>query len=402
MKFSDFFLISLGSLKRRRLRSWLTMIGIFIGIVAVVTLISLGQGLEAVVIGQFSIAGTDLIQIQASGTGNGPPGAGVIKHLTTKNLEAIEKVPGIKYAIGRLVEPGMVEFNNKANLRYVASISKDAKENELANLEAEQGRLLKGDDIGRVMVGSEFSDPEAFGKPVAVGSRITVNNRQFQVVGILKKKGSFVTDTTVDMTYTDMKELFDTGDNLDIIGVKVQEGVDISDVKARIEKVLRKERDVKLGEEDFSVQTNENALKNLKSTLFAVQLFVYIIAFISIVVGGIGIMNTMYTSVLERTREIGIMKAIGAKNSTIFGLFFIESGLLGTVGGLVGITVGVLLAKGMEFVGRIALKSSLLRADIQIWVLVGALIFSFVVGTVSGILPAMQASKMNPVDALKE
>ena len=157
-----------------------------------------------------------------------------------------------------------------------------------------------------------------------------------------------------------------------------------------------------MGEEDFLVQSNIQALESLDSTLFGVQLFVYIIALISIIVGGIGIANTMYTSVLERTNDIGIMKAIGATNKMIFTLFFIESGLLGTIGGVIGIIVGVSIAQIATFVGRTVLETSLLSAATSPWLIFGALAFSFTVGTFSGLMPAIKASRLQPVEALRQ
>ena len=128
----------------------------------------------------------------------------------------------------------------------------------------------------------------------------------------------------------------------------------------------------------------------------------YIIAGISLVVGGIGIMNTMYTSVVERTKEIGIMKSIGAKNSTIFTLFFIESGLLGAVGGIVGALIGAGIALLVAFIGSLALGSDLISAHISPYLIIGAVLFAFIVGSFFGSLPAIQASKLNPVDALRK
>ncbi len=172
-------------------------------------------------------------------------------------------------------------------------------------------------------------------------------------------------------------------------------------MQENIEKLMRKERDVDKGEEDFTVQTPQAVLAQVNSTLFAVQLFVYVIAAISILVGGIGIMNTMFTSVLERTKEIGIMKSIGARNSTIFSLFFIESGLIGSIGGILGAIIGISTAMGLAFVGRLALGSELIRADISIWLIVGSIFGAFLLGSIFGVIPAINASKLHPVDALR-
>ena len=125
------------------------------------------------------------------------------------------------------------------------------------------------------------------------------------------------------------------------------------------------------------------------------------IAAISLLVGGIGIMNTMYTSVLERTREIGTMKAVGAKNSDILFLFLFESGLLGLVGGAIGVGIGLGLGKTAEYIATVQLGTNLLQASTDSWLIFGALLFSFIIGALSGVLPAMQASKLKPVDALR-
>ena len=200
----------------------------------------------------------------------------------------------------------------------------------------------------------------------------------------------------------DVTDIFPDDGTTDIIAVKVKDAKQISSVKASVEKLLRKERNVKTGEEDFTVSTPEQALRSLNSALFAVQLFVYIIAGISLAVGGIGIMNTMYTSVLERTKQIGIMKAIGARNSVIFILFFIESGFLGLVGGILGVIFGASLAYGLAFLGSVFLGSDLIRAEISLFLIVGSLVFSFVLGTFFGVLPAYRASRLAPVEALRK
>ena len=221
-------------------------------------------------------------------------------------------------------------------------------------------------------------------------------------MGILEKKGSFMFDQAVLVNEQSMFDFLDTDeDEVDIIAIKVKDENQINDIQEKVERLLRKERDVDEGEEDFEVQSPQAALDSLKSTLFAINLFIYIIAGISLLVGGIGIMNTMYTAVLERRKEIGIMKSIGARNSTIFTLFFIESGFLGMVGGIVGIILGMILAYGLAAIGRIALGSELIQASIGLSLIIGALLFSFILGTIFGVLPAIQASKQNPVDSLR-
>jgi len=400
----DYFKLILGNFKKRRLRSWLTMIGIFIGIAAVVSLIGLGEGLRVAIMGQFSFLGSDLLTIQASGLQYGPPGTGTITPLTDDLADKIEKVDGVEAVINRYVESGTLEFNDRQaiGLAYSVASGEDRKIiiNAL-NMKAIQGRLLKDGDQRKLILGSNFANDDIFGKPISAGDRVLINDIQYEVVGILERKGNFMIDNAVAINEEQMLEDFGDDGGVDIIMVKVYNPNQINRIKEDIERVLRKERDVKEGEEDFTIETPQQVLDSLNSAIFAVQLFVYIIAGISLVVGGIGITNTMYTAVLERTKEIGIMKAIGARNSSIFSIFALESGLLGTVGGLIGIILGLTFAYGLAFLGKQFLGSGLIQAHVSFFLILGSLAFSFFVGLIAGLLPAYQASQMQPVDALR-
>lgn len=401
----DHIVISVRSLSKRRLRSWLTMIGIFIGIAAVVSLIGLGEGLRSAVISQFSFLGSDVLSIEASGLSfAGPPGTGTVAPLTNDLADKISKVNSVEAAFNRYIDSTTMEFNNKQTIGFTGSVpeGEDRKVFEqMVNLKVKEGRLLKDADSKKIVLGNNFLNDDMFGKGVKAGDRVLLNDIVFEVVGILEKKGSFIFDSVVLVNEKTMLDLLRKDDNVNVIAVKVKNQNEIAQVKESIEKLLRKERDVKKGEEDFIVQSPQKILETLNSTLFAVQLFVYIIAAISLAVGGIGIMNTMYTAVLERTKEIGIIKSIGGKNSDVFVLFFIESGLLGMVGGIIGIILGLLFAYGLSFAGRILLNSDLIQASISPFLVIGALAFSFILGSVFGTFPALQASKLQPVEALR-
>lgn len=403
----DYFRFSLRNLMRRRLRSWLTMIGIIIGITAVVSLIGMGQGLQAAITSQFGDLGTDKITVVASG-GFGPPGTGVVNPLTRSNLDKIIKINGVKAAAGRLVRPGKMEFNRIVSFEYAVSIPNDDPDarrliERTFNLVARDGRLLRNTDQNKVVVGSMLGDDKAgFGKPIIAGSKVKLQDKDFTIIGVLKPQGNFVMDSAVIMNEDDMRDLFDVpSDEYDVIAIQIDSGADLDKIQKDIEKVMRKDRDVKKGEEDFEVKTPQQILGQVNSTLFAVQLFVYIIAGISILVGGIGIMNTMFTSVIERTRDIGIMKSIGARNSSIFILFFIESGLLGSVGGIIGAGMGLLLANGLALAGKIALGADLIQAHVSIWLLLSTVLGSFLLGSIFGTIPAYNASRLRPIDALR-
>jgi putative ABC transport system permease protein len=269
------------------------------------------------------------------------------------------------------------------------------------NLKAEQGRLLRDGDTRKVVLGNNFASDEIFGKPIESGDRVLLSDIQYEVVGILEKKGNFMVDNAVAINEEQMLEDFGGEDEVDVILVVVRDPDEINQVQTEIERLLRKERDVEEGEEDFSVQSPQQILDSLDSALFAVQLFVIIIASISLLVGGIGIMNTMYTAVVERTKDIGIMKAIGARNKTIFTLFALESGFLGMAGGIIGLILGLILAYGLAFLGRQFLGPDLIMASVSFTLIFGSLMFSFVIGLIAGLVPAYQASRMQPVEALR-
>jgi len=404
---ADYFRIAFRNLSRRRLRSWLTLIGIIIGITSVVALIGLGQGLETAITGIFGTLGTDLLTITAEG-GFGPPGTNVQNPLTKENLDDISKIRGVNMAAGRLIETGRLEFNEKVLVGAAASLPEgDGRKLliEKIGLEAEEGRILKEGERGKVLIGNNLGseDLETYlGKRMAPGQQVRIEGDAYEIVGILEKQGSPLFDNMVMMNEDDLRQTFGVDPDIyDIIVAQVENTDDIVQVRQSIERYLRKERDVDVGEEDFSVQTPEGNLADVNSVLTGVQIFVYVIAGISIVVGGFGVMNTMFTSVLERTRDIGIMKSIGAKNINIFYLFFVESGLIGMVGGIIGAILGISIASAVAAVGRSALGTDLIQTDISVWLVAGSIGGSFLLGSIFGIIPAIKASGMHPVDALR-
>lgn len=402
---SDFFLFSLKNLRTRKVRSWLTLLGIFIGIAAVVSLIGLGEGLRSAITGQFGFLGADVLSVQAQGINfAGPPGTGVATPLKDDLINKIAQVDGVEASFNRYIEGAPIEFNDRQIIGFLASIPEgnDRKVFEMmVNLKTSSGRLLKDGDNKRILVGADFAEEDTFGKGIRVGDKILVKETPFEVVGILEKKGSFIFDGAFYLNENALLDLFGDTGTTDIIAVKVKDEQLVNQVQADLERLLRKERDVKEGEEDFVVESPQATLDSLNSILFGVQLFIYVIAGISLLVGGLGIMNTMYTSVLERTKEIGVMKSIGARNSNVFLLFFIESGMLGMVGGVIGILLGLALAYGLAAIGKLALGSDLIQAQVSVSLVLGSLAFSFGLGTFFGVLPAYRASKLTPVESLR-
>jgi putative ABC transport system permease protein len=194
--------------------------------------------------------------------------------------------------------------------------------------------------------------------------------------------------------------IFNNSKSYSLIYAEIQSGFTADEVAATVEKNLRHLRNEKVGEEDFTVSTPEQLSQTVQSVFGVIQGFLIGIAAISLLVGGVGIMNSMYTSVLERTKEIGVMKAIGARNEHVLMLFLFESGMLGLIGGAAGALLGITLAEAVQFIAAQA-GYGILKASISVELIGGALLFSFVIGALSGALPARRASQMNPVDALR-
>jgi len=402
----DFVVLAYKNLRRRGLRSYLTLLGIFIGIAVVVVLVSLGDGLRMAVNAQFNVGSTQVLTVQAGGlTGYGPPGSGVVTPLTKEDADAIEKINNVEMVIPRNLAALKAEFNNKLSVSYAATLPKGKNRDlifETLDLEVQYGQKLKDTDTNKVVLGNDFLDKDknGFGKAMKVGDKIVLNEKEFRVTGILAKKGSFIMDKIILMDEDELRALIGESDKVDIIAVRVNSKDAMDQVKTDIEKLLRQRRNVKEGEEDFSVSTPQAMLATVNQVLLGVQIFIVIIALISIVVGAIGIVNTMTTSVLERKKEIGIMKAIGAKNSDIFLQFFVEAGMLGLIGGILGIIAGTILG----YIGGLGINSfigSTMRPNIDFTFLVLVLAGSFSVGAIAGISPAMKAAKQRPVEALR-
>jgi len=381
------------------------MLGIFIGVSLVVALVSLGQGMQNAINTQFASVGVDKIIIQPTSPGFGPPGQDAAGNLTEKDLKIVEQTPGIKAAAGRILLSAKIEFNKEIKVNFVASMPKEqaarALLEESQNMKIQKGRMLKQGDSGKAVIGDNYATKKIFDKNIQLGSKITVEGKQFEVIGILKKDGNPMRDELVMLNEEDVNEI-SSKEDYSAIFAQVQEGSDINLVAEKLTRSLRRRKGQKEGFEDFEVQTSQEMIESFNNILSIIQIFVIGIAAISIIVGGIGIMNTMYTSVLERTKEIGVMKAIGARNRDIMGLFLIESGMLGVTGGLIGLAIGIGFSLIVEFGAKAALGTNLISAQFPLYLIIGTLIFSFIIGAISGVLPAMQASRMKPVDALRK
>ncbi|RME54322.1 ABC transporter permease [Candidatus Woesearchaeota archaeon] len=391
----DYFAFAVSSIKHRQLRSWLTILGIVVGIAAIVALITVSQGLENAINAQFEQMGSNRLFIA-------PGGANLanfnMKGLTTKDYDVVKALPGVEWVSPYLNVQANAEFaNKKAFVNNIFGIKPELMQKTWQDFdfELEDGTMFTGNEKYDVVIGYDVAH-EFFDRDVKVGNLIKIKGVKFKVKGIVEQIGSPDDDQSITMPIETVRELFDKPDEISIIDLKAQEGVDINVLAARVERALERSRK----DDDFEVLTPDQLLEQFGDVLKIVQIILGGIAAISLIVGGVGIMNSMYTNVLERTREIGIMKSIGATSKDIMWIFLFESGIMGAIGGLLGVLLGSMIA---ITVGKVAEQQGfqLLKIIIDYKLIIFAALFSFVVGALSGYLPAKQAAKLNPVDSLR-
>ncbi len=390
---TEYFFLAVNSITHRKLRSWLTIIGIIIGVAAIISLIMISRGLQNSIEKQFEQFGTNRILISSKGFQG--PGT-VSEGLTTKDVDTLKKISELKYVVPAIFRQAEVINNKKTRFTLIGAIpAKDYLEVfGDSGIEVQKGRVIKSDDKYSSVIGARVAR-EMFDKELRIGNKIEISKKDFKIIGIWEETGNSQDDNNINIPLEAAREIFNEPEHVDTIIAQAKSDVNIESLQKKIEKELKQKRD----DTNFQVLTAAQIVEQINDVLGIVQVVLVGIAMISLIVGAIGILNSMYTSVLERTKDIGIMKAVGARNSDILKIFLIESGLMGFVGGIFGIILGIAVAL---IVGEIASNSGfLLLVKIEIPLLLYGLLFSFLVGMISGTLPAYQASKLKPVDALR-
>jgi putative ABC transport system permease protein len=402
---TDYIKIPFLEIKRRKLRSWLTLIGIIIGISTVTSLITLGQGLENSITEQFQQLGNDKLFINAKGNTLTPGLSIDAVKITNDDLEVVRRTPGVKKATGMIFTTAKIEYNDNVRYFIVSGMPTNPEERELIgesqNFKIMKGRSFEKGENNKVVLGYEYSNKELFEQAVNLGDKIKILDKEFKVIGFLEKIGSPPDDRSVMVSLDTYHEIFGSDDELGILVAQAQPGENIDNVAKDIRKSLRKHRDLDKDNEDFTVETPGQLLETFAIVLNIVQAVLIGIAAISLAVGGVGITNTVYTSVLQRTKEIGVMKAVGAKNSQIMALFVVESGFYGLGGGIVGAAIGFGFAKTVELLFVTFIGPAFLSIKLDFIFIAGVLTFSFILGCVAGVVPSYRASKLKPVDALR-
>ena len=389
----DYFLMAVHSIRHRKLRSWLTVVGIIIGVAAIISLITLSRSLESTLEQEFETFGANRIFI----SGKGFQGPGTQSNgLTAKDVETIEKISGFEYVSPGIFRNAEIKYKEETSFTLIGGLPAEQYEDFYADggIKIGEGRAIKENEKYVATIGSRAAK-KMFSKELSVGSKIKINKIEFKIVGILEEIGNSQDDNQINIPLPAAREIFNEPESVDSIIAHVKSASDIPALQEKIEKELKRKR----GDTSFEVFTASQILGQIQQILGIMQIVLVGIAAISLLVGAIGIMNSMYTSVVERTKEIGIMKSIGARNSDVLQIFLMEAGLIGLVGGLLGTALGTGMALA---IGPFAKEAGFpLIIKIEISVLALGLVFAFVVGVLSGILPAHQASKLKPVDALR-
>lgn len=391
-RFLESFSMSVGAIKAHKLRSFLTMLGIIIGIASVVCVVALAKGSQEKILNEINKVGTSTIMLNP-GKAPGDPNKNKIKKFTLDDAELLSKLEFVDYATPTVSQSGLLVYSNQnanANLRA-------GSENylKITGVKVVLGRDFSSDDIKNsesVIIIDTDVKSSFFGQNDPIGKTILFNKKPFKIIGVAKKdEGAFGSENlTVYMPYSTAVNKI-TGDrNLRSITVKLKSNVNAQLAESTIKEVMS----VKRGDSDFYTRNSDTIMQTIKSTTDAMSLLISGIALISLMVGGIGVMNIMLVSVFERTKEIGIRMAIGAKSKDIMIQFLIEAVLLCAIGGAIGVGLAYLIGYIFNMFGA---SFKMIFSTTSIFIALGV---SSLIGIIFGYMPARNAARLNPIDAL--
>jgi len=343
----EIIIYSLKNLWSKKSRSFLTILSIFIGITTIFVFISFGWGLYDYTNSFVTSSTVDKLIIQAKGVG--VPGLDTTFKLTEDDVKAVEKSAGVYEATGAYFKVAEVTQNSEKIYTFVVTMNpKNSLMNEMYNIKIDKGRELRSEDEAKAVLGYNYQIPDKiFSKAYEINDNIEVQGKNLKVIGFYESIGNPPDDANIYIVNDYIDELYPQENNS--FGMIIARA-DINRLDwaiENVEKSLRKSRDLEKGKEDFFVQSFDDLLGAYSDVLNIIIGFIILIALISVLVSAINTANTMVTSVIERIREIGVMKSIGAKNSEIFKIFLIESSFLGLIAGIIGVSFGWIITVGI-------------------------------------------------------
>ncbi|MBR1420655.1 MAG: ABC transporter permease [Selenomonadaceae bacterium] len=403
MLFMESFEMAITALTANKLRSLLTMLGIIIGVGAVIAMVSVGMGVRKNVTDSIASLGSNMLIVMPGSSNRGGPrgAAGSMQTLKLDDAEAIKKkIKNIDYVSPTVSNSYQIVNGNQNWNSSVTGVVPEYM--AIQSLKVSSGSFITDDDLtkrNRVAVIGTTVASNLFGSENPVGKNIRVNNSPFKVVGVLESKGQSSVgqdqDDVVIVPLTTAQERLLGITYIRSINVQVSESSKMDQVQSEIETLLRQRHKITGGkEDDFNVRNLTSLMETMTQTTTMITLLLGSIAGISLVVGGIGIMNIMMVSVTERTREIGIRKALGATFQNIMTQFLIESIVISVIGGLIGIVLGIGISKLIAQFGNFTTVVTMLPIIVSFF-------FSVGIGLFFGIYPARKAAKLDPIEALR-
>ncbi len=407
-RFSSLLSTAWTSVAAHKLRSFLTILGVVIGISAVIILMSIGKGTESRMLSNFTSLGTNLVFVQPGSTSSAGvrTGFGSATTLTLEDAEAIASDIANVDAVAPYSQTGMQVIAGSQNMNVrVTGVTPEYQ--QVYNITVSEGDFFSQYEYDRnskvALIGPTIAST-LFGEDDPVGQTIRLGNNIFAIIGLLQSTGTSMVNSTDQAILVPLstlqgiisKAITTTGQHtISSIALQASSKDDISQIKADITVLLENRHQIALGtEDDFSVSSMDDLLSTITASMNSYTLLLGAIAGISLLVGGIGVMNIMLVSVMERRREIGIRKALGAKERDIWGQFLVDSALLTLAGGIIGVGIGW---GGSYILNYLGTMSTLVTSDIVIL----AVAVSIGIGLFFGFYPAWQGSRLDPIQALR-
>lgn len=409
MRITIFIKAALEALLVNKFRSFLTILGIVIGVAAIVIIFSVGTGAQSLIISQISTFGSDLLGVLPGGSDEDAPPAALmgitITTLKNSDADAIKnEVEGIKALSGYVTGIGTISWSNQSVDSNFSGVSSEYPEIESAHLAI--GDFFSDEDdkaLRNVAVLGWQVYKDLFGEADPIGQRIKIRRTNFRVVGVIEERGTVLFQNQDDRVFiplrTAQKQMLGI-DHLSLIRMKPQEGQNLDVLTGEIKALLRERHDIgRTGQDDFTVRNAAQALDILGTVTDSLKYFLAAVSALSLLVGGIGVMNIMLVSVLERMRELGLRKAVGARPFDLRIQFLSETIIISLLGGMAGFIVGIIIsygiAQGVRFAGYYW------EYSIGASALLLAIVFPLAVGLVFGFYPAEKAARLKPIEALR-